>query len=253
MLAGSAALKLQSSPVEDKKILDYYNQWFEIIPADTPALRAQAYRLRYQVYCCEHKYETPDEHPHQLEEDAFDCRSIHSLVRDRASGIAAGTVRLILPDLKAPQSSLPIQNVCRHPLLSYLDTSYAAEVSRFAISKEARKTLNGSVLNAIGNHGTSPVAAKDLTVCFISLGLMRATVQMSFAHSITEWFAVMEPALLRLLRSFGIYFKPLGPLVQYHGLRQPCHANLSDILESVREEHFDLWDFVTERGNWLAF
>jgi len=252
MLARTAAIKEQSSPI-DNKLSDYYSRWFEIIPADTPALRDQVFRLRYQVYCCEHKYETPEEHLQKLEMDAFDCRSVHSLIVERASGTAAGTVRLILPDPKSLQSSLPIQKVCRHPLFSILDSSYAAEVSRFAISKEARKALNVSILNSVGKHVACPIAAKDLAICFISLGLMRATVQMSFAHGVTEWFAVMEPALLRLLRSFGICFNPLGPLVQYHGLRQPCYANLGDILENVREEHFDLWEFVTERGDWPIF
>ncbi len=246
MLAKSPAIQVQSSSVENNQISNYYNQRFEIILADIPALREQAYQLRYQVYCCEHDYETVDEHPQKLEADAFDCRSIHSLIVDRTSGIATGTVRLILPDPDAPQSSLPIHKVCRHPLLSSLDASSSAEVSRFAISKEKRKTLNASILNAIGRDGaTCSFAHKDLSMCFISMGLMRATVQMSFAYGITEWFAVMEPAMLRLLHSFGIHFKPLGPLIEYHGLRQPCYARLSAVLESVRKEHFDLWEFVT--------
>jgi len=86
---------------------------------------------------------------------------------------------------------------------------------------------------------------KDLK-CSVTLGLMRAIVQMSMENGITDWFAVMEPSLLRLLCRFGIYFVPIGPLVEYHGLRQPCYSDLDTLLERVRQEHYDLWEFVME-------
>jgi N-acyl amino acid synthase of PEP-CTERM/exosortase system len=56
----------------------------------------------------------------------------------------------------------------------------------------------------------------------------------------------MEPALLRLLSRFGIYFTPIGPLVEYHRMRQPCHANAATLLQRVREENFDLWEFLID-------
>ena len=77
---------------------------------------------------------------------------------------------------------------------------------------------------------------------------MRAIVQMSLEYGITDWLAVMEPSLLRLLSRFGIDFAPLGPLVNYHGLRQPSHANVGRMLDQVYKERFDLWEFVTEPG-----
>ena len=230
----------QSPSIETQKIADYYNRWFDIVPADTPALREKAYRLRYQVYCCEHEYETPEEHPQQLEMDPFDCRSIHSLIIDRASGAATGTVRLILPDQNAPGESFPVQKMCNHPLLSEV-ASRAAEVSRFAISKKLRKMVEGC-LDVEGNQYAS---GKYLKISLV-LGLMKATLQMSFQYGIADWFAVMEPSLLRLLSRFGICFTPIGPLIEHHGFRQPCHANVSTLLERVRQEHFDLWEFVTE-------
>jgi N-acyl amino acid synthase of PEP-CTERM/exosortase system len=89
--------------------------------------------------------------------------------------------------------------------------------------------------------------------CSIILGLMRALVQMSMDYGITDWLAVMEPSLLRLLARFGIDFTPLGPLVEYHGLRQPCHVNFDRLLEQIRQNHFYLWEFVTESTeSWKA-
>ena len=218
------------SPQEN--ITGSYHRWFEIIPANTPALREKAYRLRYQVYCCENRYENPEEHPLRMERDAFDRRSIHSLLIHRATGIVIGTVRLILPDPESHEASLPIQQVCKHPLLETLPLSSAAEISRFAISKETRKIADED----------SP---KDVK-CPIVIGLMKAVVQMSLSYSITNCLAVMEPSLLKLLSRFDIYFTPVGPLVEYHGLRQPCHAHVDSFLERIHSENSELWQFLTE-------
>jgi N-acyl amino acid synthase of PEP-CTERM/exosortase system len=226
-----------------------YSRWFEIIFANTPALREKAFRLRYQVYCNEHAYEIPEEHPQELEMDAYDSRSIHSLILDRASGTVTGTVRLVLPDKRAPDASFPIQQICSHPMLSNLLPG-SAEVSRFAISKTIRKMAEHPMVTATGRDGKTP-AGKTIK-CSITLGLMRATVQMSLAYGITDWFAVMEPSLLRLLCRFGICFEPIGPLVEYHGFRQPCHINLETLLETVRREHPELWEFVMESNGSFA-
>jgi N-acyl amino acid synthase of PEP-CTERM/exosortase system len=232
MLHSQTAEKGQLSFVRNSELSDAYHRWFEVIPADTPALREQAYRLRYQVYCCENQYETPEEHSRHMEMDDFDCRSIHSLIIDRANGIPTGTVRLILPEAESCEASLPIQQICKHPLPLNLSMSTVAEISRFAISKKMIKM-------------SSEDCPKDLK-CSVALGLMKAVVQTSLRYGITDWLAVMEPSLLRLLCRFGIYFTPLGPLVEYHGLRQPCHANVDSMLERVLQVNPALGKFVSE-------
>ena len=245
--------KPPSPPITNTKLSDAYNHWFEVVPAGTPELLEQAYRLRYQVYCRERDFETPDEHPHQRETDEFDDRSVHSLLVNRASGSVAGTVRLILPDPDSPAASFPIQHICSHPLLSDRKlhlTASAAEISRFAISKAYRKAPQTGQPGEALQTGGGAIDRAHLIPC-ITLGLFKATLQMSFSLGISDWFAVMEPALLRLLSRFGIYFKPIGPLVEYHGMRQPCHANVATLLDRVKKECFDVWEFVTDEGNSL--
>jgi N-acyl amino acid synthase of PEP-CTERM/exosortase system len=224
-----------------------YNSWFEVVAADSPELIEQAFRLRYQVYCREYNYEEPGEYPNYLETDEYDSRSVHSLLMDRIHGAIAGTVRLILPDPLAPLESLPIQRICNHPLLMerrLFLTATAAEVSRFAVSKSSRKILRESSADGSARHGQEAVENRILRSA-IPLGLMKATLHMSIEHGITDWFAVMEPSLLRLLSRFGIYFKPIGPMVEYHGLRQPCHAHVGSLLERVRHECPEVWKYVT--------
>jgi len=227
------------------KLSHTFDNLFDVVPADTPALLKQVYRLRYQVYCMENDFENPQDHPEGLEADAFDTRSVHTLLLDRSTRTVAGTARLILPDWDSPQASLPIQLVTdrKQPLLRQ-----SAEVSRFAISKQYRKLLETQ--QDSGNYDLQ--AQKRMLMPCITLGLIKGIVRMSVEHGITEWYAVMEPALLRLLSRFGIYFKPLGPLVEYHGMRQPCQVNLASLLERVRKDRPDVWDVITDEGRSLV-
>jgi N-acyl amino acid synthase of PEP-CTERM/exosortase system len=253
MMSGTAVRQGQKLPiVSNRELIDNFNQRFAVITADTIALQEQAYRLRYQVYCIENNFENPLDHQLEQEMDEFDARSVHSVIIDRPSQDVIGTVRIILPDPDAIEKSFPIQRECSLPLMrgnKKLNTSRSAEISRFAVSKEfSRRTAD---------HQPSPRQAADLrderrsAMPNITLGLMNGIVRMSVEHGITEWFAVMEPTLLRLLARFGIYFSPIGPMVNYHGMRQPCHANVESLLGRVRKERIDVWEVITDNGTLL--
>src|SRR5207253_10172225 len=77
--------------------LSCYRQHFEVVRASTPTLLDEVYRLRYQVYCVEHAYETPDEQMGGRETDIYDDRSAHVLLVHKGTSAVAGTVRVILP------------------------------------------------------------------------------------------------------------------------------------------------------------
>ncbi len=186
----------------------------------------EAFRLRYQVYCRERGFE-PGEGG--LETDAYDETSVHVLVRHRPTGQAIGTVRLVIPTWKGPNSKLPMELVTDIPRLRALPRARIAEVSRFAMSKELR-------------------AASASLGGLARFALIRAIVQLSGAMRLTHWCALMEPKLLRLLAMSGIYFKPVGALVEHHGLRQPCYVGLAEMLERVRIEKPAVWEFITDGG-----
>lgn len=76
-----------------------FQKYFEIVPANTPKLREEAFRVRYQTICQDLKmpgYE-PSRFPDGLEIDEYDDCAVHSLLYHRLSGDVAGTVRLIGP------------------------------------------------------------------------------------------------------------------------------------------------------------
>lgn len=246
-----ANTKIQSSTANSFNLKEAYEHWFDVIPANTPSLVERANRLRYQVYCVENNYEDPSVHPCGIERDEYDKRSVHRLLADRTSGSIAGTVRLILPAHK-PEKSFPIQGICKSPRLSDPKMFYpgrAAEISRFCISKEFRQTLLPEE-SACETTPWSDTGKQDL-IPYITLGLMKGIVQMSAEHGVTDLFAVMEPSLLRLLTRFGIFFKPIGPIVQYHGMRQPCYENVEKLLGKIWNVRKDVWDVITEEGTLL--
>jgi N-acyl amino acid synthase of PEP-CTERM/exosortase system len=237
-------LRFSSRLQEGLSLLDAYNHWYAIIPAETNELLDQVYKLRYQVYCCENNFEAADAFMDRREIDEYDCRSVHSLLMDRSNNSVAGTVRIILPDVKKLDNCLPIQQFCSHKLIldRKIPLSTTAEVSRFAVSKTFR---NSSPEN--NDHATYPVDRQALAP-YITLGLIRGLIQMSLEHGITDWFAVMEPSLLRLLARFGIYFKPIGSLIDYHGMRQPSHIRLNDLLNDVYHDKYEIWQVLTNNG-----
>ena len=79
----------------------------------------------------------------------------------------------------------------------------------------------------------------------IRLDLMQGIVRASTELGLTHWVAIMEPMLRRLLQSDGIHFDTLGDMVEYHGLRQPLGGEIDFVLERLRIENFDVWDYTT--------
>jgi N-acyl amino acid synthase of PEP-CTERM/exosortase system len=63
---------------------------------------------------------------------------------------------------------------------------------------------------------------------------------------------VMEPTLLRLLTRLGIHFDPIGPVIDYHGRRQPCFIPLETLLPRVKRERPDVWGVITRGGQHWA-
>lgn len=240
------------------ELYEAYQRYFQVIPADNEELLDEAYKLRYHVYCIEHSFEDPAQHATGRETDAYDRSSVHSLLIHRPTGTIAGTVRLVLPDRSNPVGSLPIDRVCSDSSFLALSSSYRrhmGEVSRFAVSRSFRRRIgeSGSPTGVTEESLAAEEAMRrdmqDRRIApHITLGLIQSLVAMSAQYDIRVWSSVMEKALLRLLDRIGIHFENLGPEVEYHGKRQPCHAEVARILHSVRLERPEVWDVLTDRG-----
>jgi N-acyl amino acid synthase of PEP-CTERM/exosortase system len=232
------------------RLVDTYNAMFETVAATTPELLREVYRLRYQVYCVENSFEDPADNPDGLEIDPYDNHSIHALLLHKASGMPAGTVRLVLPRPGETSGSLPLHAVCRDPLLTqpdFLPIESTAEFSRFAVSKEFRRRLGDKLY---GRALPAEEADQRRIVPHITLGLMAGALQMTQGRGIDHVCAVMEPALLRLLTRLGIRFKPLGEMVEHHGRRQPCYTQVDQLFATIERERYDVWEVITDSGRY---
>lgn len=226
----------------EESLFDRYNRDFRCVVADQPDLLRQAYETRYQVYCVENSFENPDEHSDGRETDLLDAVSAHSVLMTSGTDEVIGTVRLVLPHPRLP-FSFSMQRIVDHfGQGSPVPSSSTAEVSRFSISKARR-----SVGNTVKLHAPR-APALGRAEPLMSLGLIQGLVRMSRMHGITHWCAVMEPKLLRMLGAMGIHFQPVGPLLEYHGLRQLCYCRVATILESVRRERPTFWEIITDGG-----
>jgi len=241
-----------------------FNQFFELVHADTDELRMHVYLLRYQVDVLDTGFESDsdcrsglDEHGHSIlwEQDIFDELSDHYLLRHRRTGIYAATARLILPSPVGIVAPYPMALHC--PLDKPVNDSdlrgRLGEISRFAVSKVFKRR--------IGELGSLAGVADDVEIYFeederrvlphISLGLFAAVMRMVHQHGITHCYAVMEPALLRLLVRFGMIFNRIGPDVDYHGIRVPCITSAEEALPNIQKVAPSVWDLITNRGELL--
>lgn len=238
-----------------KTIDQAFHEYFEIVAANTDALRTEVYRLRYQVYCLETGLEDPVSYPKGLESDEYDAMSVHTLIRHRATGLYAATTRLILPSPEDPERLFPTERYAQVQIpdaFAPANRRHLAEISRFCVSKEFKRRR--------GERGTT-TGLDDRTVdeCLstiderrtfphITLALIASLTRMSAKHQITHWYALMEEPLIRFLSVLGIRWTAVGPVTEHHGRRVPCIMQVPEHLLSVRDRNAALWDLLSDHG-----
>ncbi|NBQ67805.1 MAG: PEP-CTERM/exosortase system-associated acyltransferase [Nitrosomonadaceae bacterium] len=241
-----------------------FQKFFEIVVADTTEMLEQAYKIRYQVFCVEHNFLDASLYPDKLEKDDYDNHSSHVLLRYRPTGDFIGTVRLILPDVSKPEKLLPVELYSQtDPALcdiKSLPRQQTAEISRFLVMSqfdrrkdERRKEGRRKESAEIDSDKRTPQDRRSSdrrSGLSIGLVLMSGVMRMSVKYNIRHWLSVAEPALNKLMGFYGLNFNPIGPPVNYHGMRRPYYVKVEDALEKMYKEHHDAWEVVTDCGTY---
>lgn len=233
-------------------ILDSFNFYFEMIPANTEELKQEVYKLRYQVYCLEKYFENPEEHPDGLETDEYDQYSCHYLIRHRETGLYMATTRLILPNsgIFPMEANSEIDNTA---FLRHVNRNHLAELSRFCVSKQFRRRANERDLIVTNDTDESRNSPREkASSASITLSLFACAIQMSAEHNIRYWCALIEPTLKRVVESYGIYVTQIGPLVEHHGKRMPCAIKVNDLLLGAAEKNIEYWGMLTNNGQFIV-
>jgi N-acyl amino acid synthase of PEP-CTERM/exosortase system len=234
-----------------------FHQYFEIVNADTPELLKIVFNLRFRILCVHNTF--PDfsssKFPDELESDEYDSRSVHFLLRHRPTGTFIGTARLILPNPQNPEDKFPTELHTQFSpefVLNPASRQYTAEISRFAILSDFFRRKNEHNMLSLPTD-TIPRVQERRRFPHPMLGLVVGIIQLCAQYNIYYLLSAMDPALNKLLGFYSLQLNPIGPSVDYHGLRNPYYVCLFDVLDRMYKNHRALWELVTDYGKiWPA-
>ncbi|OKH23294.1 hypothetical protein NIES593_10715 [Hydrococcus rivularis NIES-593] len=233
--------------MQPKSISEQFREQFQISLADTNDLKKEVYRIRYEVYCQELNYEATDKFPDRLETDIYDDRSLHCLLKHRASGVYAGCIRFVFPDPYQPERSLPLNKVCSLDLdLSQLPPYSYGEVSRLAVLSRFRRRFGESQTpgGLLFFNDRSQEGEEKRGFPVIALSLYLAATCIGMEAGVERVFVLMEPKLARHLRYFGFVFTQIGDFVDFRGKRGPYQIRRQEVENSLPAQIRELMEVV---------
>lgn len=225
-------------------LASHFDQYFEALPVTDDATRREVFRLRFAVYCEEHGYESPDAFPDGEEHDAYDTESTFALIRHRASGRAAGCVRLITNE-RAADLRFPFEQLCSAQLDPrllddlHLSRDRIGEISRLAVHQDFRRRRSDA-----GDVPLPAGAAPSPEIYYggvrryplVAMGLFLSASALALNAGLEQALVVMEPRLARLLGSAGIPFNQVGDVISYRGRRAPFSITREELLGNLHPE-----------------
>ncbi|WP_295384927.1 PEP-CTERM/exosortase system-associated acyltransferase [uncultured Thiodictyon sp.] len=229
-----------------------YTNYFEFFRAEGAEALAEAFRVRYQVYCEERGFLPSSEYPDHLERDRYDRSAVQLVGRHRFNQQTAGTARLILHS----PLGFPLQRHCDfnpdyayfrkpgHPALERY-----AEISRLAVGKTFRHRIDDTIYGGPARpHPTTVADEIDLRPPEagheIIAGLYKLIYHETKRQGITHWVVAMERSLQLLLKRIGYHFHPIGPVVDYYGPVSPYVLEVETMerhLQKRRPAIFAYW------------
>ena len=223
-------------------IASAFNKYFRVIFADTPELREEVYRIRYEVYCRELGFEDANEFPDGLEKDVYDVRSRHCLLQHRSSGLYAGCIRLVFTDPVNPETPFPFEQSCAGKLHPELGKQVLAhrhllgEYSRIAVPEQFRRR-KGEKHTQLGNLESPAIKLEESRqFMHIPFGLYLAGAAIAVSSGLEGVVAMMEPRLARHLKRFGMIYQQVGEIVDHHGSRAPFYCSRNTLFKHLDPE-----------------
>lgn len=228
-------------------IAQHFSQYFQLVVANTPELKQEVYRIRYQVYCQELKYEPCENFPDGLEKDIYDRRSIHYLLKHLPSGIYAGCARVVLPNAYNPKLIFPAEKVfpehfatVNRPRTEFCEFSRLAVLSQFRKRKGESQTPEGLLFHS---QGRSTSQAERRVFPLIALSLYWASIGTGPAFNL-DVLVLIEPRLARHFRRYGIIAHQISDLVEYRGKRGLFLIQPTEFRNNLRADIREFFDFI---------
>lgn len=240
--------------LQQRAFCSAYAKTFEVVRADSDAMKEKVFRLRHDVYCMENHFIRKPSSDSGMELDSYDLRSVHYLLMHRASGEAVGTVRVTPPNSDRPLASFELQQTCDHPLLQ-IDKKISAmcEISRFCMTGNfRRRPMDGKLLPAYCEQETdeSGVLSSLLrrSIPYAPLGLMMAAFEAAMDQGVTDCIMAVEPDQMAVFKRLGLTCRVLGPRIDMHGVSQPLILNILAVLDGMKTANPECWEIVSDKG-----
>ncbi len=197
-----------------------FDEQFETVIADTESSKAIHYKLRYQIYCLERRFESPAAFPDQQETDIYDKNSVHFIVRHRDTGRWVGAMRLVL----AVPAKLPLARV------STIDAVAIESVKGAVVSEASRLCVLRSQ-----DWGTK----EHLDIVHpstVTLALIRAAREYNLTHNIQLSYFLITSQFARILGRVGIEISSVGPITLHRGPRRPYVHDWKNGYKAMRDK-----------------
>jgi N-acyl amino acid synthase of PEP-CTERM/exosortase system len=232
-----------------------FQQYFEIVPALSNALKDEVYRIRHQVYCEDLKFEPP--RPDGRETDEHDLNSIHLLMRSVKTGEFIGCTRIVQPPPTDPYYQLPFEKTCADVLdrsivnPAELPRNRIAEVSRLAVVASYRRR-KGEHNSAISTLDEDSDPRKSPRFPYIPLGLYIGTTELARLNGVDTLFVLTERRQADHFSKLGVRLQIVGEAVEHRGARVPAMMNVNSIINEMRTIFRSLYRTIAadiERGS----
>ncbi len=201
--------------------------------AGRPGALLSALELRYQVYCLECNFLSPDDYPDGVETDEHDEGASHFYAFDHDDQLV-GYVRLVRSGVG---SHFPFQRHCNVSTgVELPNQREAAEISRLMVRKDYRRRQGDGLTGVTAQQNAAAFAGdRRHHAPGVLLNLYRQMYQHCVAHGIRFWYAAMEKPLARSLSQLGFGFEPIGPATDYYGPVAPYLGDLRRLEEQIRQ------------------
>jgi N-acyl amino acid synthase of PEP-CTERM/exosortase system len=213
-----------------------FDEYFEVVLADTPTGLNTHFNVRYQVYCEEMGYEDKSRFPDELEADAWDEHSVHFLIRHKHTHQWIGAMRMVFPH----NGELPMQEFC--PIDREKSNHVKEiEISRLCLINDIRKRktdkepplgLNTKAdPHTLSNDVTQLYSRRHINKSLI-WGLFRAASLYSQAEGIENWYFLGSKALARVISREGFKMQQIGEGCEHRGKRYPFKVEMQHIIDN---------------------
>jgi N-acyl amino acid synthase of PEP-CTERM/exosortase system len=208
--------------------------YFDFIRVDlADRLWTDVQRLRYDVYCEELGFLSPENYGARLESDDFDGHSVQFAALNRQKDVVA-TLRLV----RDSPLGFPIERRAASLWAAFADLprDKTVEISRLVLAKQYRRRATDGRYGVAGREPDGSAGAEQRSPYpRILFGLFRMMFEESVNTGLTHWLAAMEPWLQQFLDRFGFTFTAVGGPIEYFGEVVPYAARIEDIFRAVSE------------------